>query len=166
MWQVHTEKLSWFSLFLTTFGTNDPKKIRLEKNLNYFKMTRYSQRFQGVKCSNTLKLYILKALGKNRFYFFFSSSDMQKIHHLLGCSAIDINSSSNFFFKFFAFSNLICQDFYRLQIKTISSTKMLYWPEKKLKQYAWKKGVLTREKIKTSLTKILLQKVINITAFI
>ena len=161
MWQVHTEKLSWFSLFLTTFGTNDPKKIRLEKNLNYFKMTRYSQRFQGVKCSNTLKLYILKALGKNRFYFFFSSSDMQKIHHLLGCSAIDINSSSNFFFKFFAFSNLICQDFYRLQLKTISSTKKLYWLEKKLKQHVWKKVFWLEKKLKQAWQKYFYKKLLT-----
>ena len=103
------------------------QKSQTRKNLNYFKMTRYSQRFKVAKCSNTLKLYILKALSKNRFYFFFFSfSDMQKIDHLLGCSAIDINSSSTFFFKLFAFSNLICQDFYRLQLKTISSTKKLY----------------------------------------
>ena len=35
------------------------------------KMIRYSQRFQVAKCSNTSKLYTLKALSKNWFYFFF-----------------------------------------------------------------------------------------------
>ena len=59
-----------------------------KKNLNYVKMTLYSQRFlnyikwqnwlnihkrfQVLKCTNTLKLYTLKALlSKNQFYFFF-----------------------------------------------------------------------------------------------
>ena len=44
----------------------------------------------------------LKALlSKNRFYFFFSSSDMQKFQHLLGCYATSINSSFKSFFKHF-----------------------------------------------------------------
>ena len=132
------------------------QKSQTRKNLNYFKMTRYSQRFKMAKCSNTLKLYILKAL----IIFFFSSSDMQKIDHLLGCSAIDINSSSNFFFKFFAFSNLICQDFYRLQLKTISSTKKLYWLEKKLKQYAWKKVFWLEKKLKQAWQKYFCKKLL------
>ena len=51
------------------------EKIRQEKNMNYVKMTRYSQRilncskmprysqrFQLSKCLNTLKLYTLKTL--------------------------------------------------------------------------------------------------------
>ena len=64
-------------------------------------MIRYSQIFQVAKCSNTLKLYAL--LNKNRYYFFLSSSDMQKFHHLLGCHAFVINSSLISFFKVFAF---------------------------------------------------------------
>ena len=56
---------------------------------------------------------------------FFSLSDTQQSHHLLGCHATRINSSSNFFLSF---SNLICL------------TKTLSWLEKKLKQFAWKKS--------------------------
>ena len=54
------------------------------------------------KCGNTLKFYILKTLlNKNSSISFFSSSDLQKFHHLLG--SIGINSSV-FFFKCFALS--------------------------------------------------------------
>ena len=66
------------------------------------KMIRYSQRFQVAKCSNTSKLYTLKALSIGSISFLLSS-DMQKFHHLLGCDAIGINSSFIFFFKFFPF---------------------------------------------------------------
>ena len=52
-------------------------------------MTRCSQRFQVTKCFDTLKLYTLKTLLMKKF---FSSFDMQKFHHLLGCHAIGINS--------------------------------------------------------------------------
>ena len=46
------------------------------------------------KCSNTSILYTLKSLlSKNRFCFFFLSSDRQKFYHLLGFHAIGINSS-------------------------------------------------------------------------
>ena len=46
----------------------------------------------------TLKLYTLKALlNKIGSIPFFSSSDMQKFHHLLRCHAIGINSSLIFF---------------------------------------------------------------------
>ena len=58
---------------------------------------------------------------------FFISSDMQKLHHLLGCHTIGINSAL-IFFKCFAFFKFNMLD---------------------------KKAVLTREKIKTiCLTKI------------
>ena len=73
---------------------------------------------------------LLQSLGEDRFYFFFSSSDTKKIHHLLGCHASGINSSFNSFFSALRFSNLICLT---------------------------KKAVLTREKIKTNgLTKAFL----------
>ena len=46
---------------------------------------------------------LLQSLCKNRFFFFlFSSADMQKFHHVLGCHNIGINSLL-IFFKFFAF---------------------------------------------------------------
>ena len=48
-------------------------------------------------------------LSKNWFYFFFSSFDTQKFHHLLGCHAISINFSCNSFLSALRFSNLICQ---------------------------------------------------------
>ena len=61
------------------------------------------------KCSNTSISYALKSLlSKNWFYFFFSSSDMQKFDHLLGCHAIGINSSLIFFFSALDFLNLLC----------------------------------------------------------
>ena len=41
------------------------------------------------------------------FISFISSSDTKKFHHLLGYHATGINSSFNYFFKCFAFSNLI-----------------------------------------------------------
>ena len=39
---------------------------------------------------------------------FFSSSDTQKFHHLLGCQAIGINSSLIVFLSALHFSNYIC----------------------------------------------------------
>ena len=39
----------------------------------------------------------------------FSTSDMQKFHHLLGCHAIGINPSLIFFSVLFHFLNLLCQ---------------------------------------------------------
>ena len=43
------------------------------------------------------------------FICFFSSSEMQKFYHLLGCHVIRINSSFNSFLSDLRFSNLICQ---------------------------------------------------------
>ena len=67
-----------------------------------------SQKLYQFLLNTAAIFYTLKALlSKNRFYFFFSffsSSNMQKFHHLLGCHAIGINLSLMFFFKFFAFS--------------------------------------------------------------
>ena len=106
------------------FWDQSRKKIRQEKNLNYNKMTWYSKRYLNyiksmrvktarcsqrflhfIKCWNTPKLYTLKELlSKNWFYFFFSPSPgMKKSQHLLGCHAIDINSSVISFFKCFTF---------------------------------------------------------------
>ena len=49
---------------------------------------------------------LLQPLSKNRFYFFFLIFWHAKIHHLLGCHAIVINSSLIFFkgFPFFKFN--------------------------------------------------------------
>ena len=75
--------------------------------LNWFK---YSQ---GVKCPNTLVLYTTNTHFHNSLInigsvSFFSSSDTQQSHHLLGCHAIGINFSFNYFLSVLPFSNLIC----------------------------------------------------------
>ena len=56
-----------------------------------------------------IKLYQVFMLMHTHCFFFFSSSDMQKFRHLLGCHTIGINSSLVFFKCFTFFSNLICQ---------------------------------------------------------
>ena len=58
--------------------------------------------FQEAKCFNTPMSYTTGALFYNPSVkigsiYFFSSSGMQKLHHLLGCQAIGINSSLIFF---------------------------------------------------------------------
>ena len=64
------------------------------------KMISYSQIFEVLKCFNALKLSTWKGLlGKSRFYLFFSSSDTQTLHYLLGCYATSINSSLIFFWS-------------------------------------------------------------------
>ena len=81
------------------------------------KMISYSQIFEVLKCFNALKLSTLKGLlGKSRFYLFFSSSDTQTLHHLLGCYATSINSSLIFFWSSLLFSNLTCLAKKRLYI--------------------------------------------------
>ena len=55
---------------------------------------------------------------------FLSSSDMKKLHHLLACHAIRINSSFNCFLSALRFSNLI------------RFIKKLFKLEKKSRQYA------------------------------
>ena len=69
---------------------------------------------------------------------FFSSSDMQKLHHLLGKHAIDIKSSL-IFFK--------CLAFFKFTMPSQKSDKIfIHWQKKlswlvwKLKQYAWQKS--------------------------
>ena len=95
------------------FGTNVPKKsgkkkFELCQNNQIFR--KISEIYQVAKCSNSLKLYKLKVLlSKNWFHFFFSSSDMQKLHHLSGYHPIGINSLVNSFLSALTFSNLICQ---------------------------------------------------------
>ena len=65
--------LTVLNIFKYMFCNKCPKKIRQDIwTISSVKMTRYSQRSKVLKCSNTLKLYTLKALlSKNRFYFFF-----------------------------------------------------------------------------------------------
>ena len=91
------------------FGTNVPKKVRQKKEFELcqndfvftkffelYQLIRYSQRFQVPKYSHTLKLYTLKVLLNENWISFFSSSDMQKFHHLLGCYTICISSLTLF----------------------------------------------------------------------
>ena len=83
------------------------------------------------KCPNTLKLYALKPLlVKIGFVSFFSSSNMQKLYHLLGCHAIGMNSSLIFF--------LSALSFFKFTMPSQKSDNMLD-----------KKAVLIRLKIKT-----------------
>ena len=97
------------------------------KIFELYQVTRYSERFQVTKCSNTSILYMLKALlSKIDSIFFFSSPDMQKYHNLLGCYAIGINSSCNL--SALHFSNLICL------------TEKLSWLDWKLKWHVWQKS--------------------------
>ena len=81
----------------------------------------------------------LKALLSKNWFSFFSFSDAQKFHHLLGCHSIGINSSLVFFkcFAFFRFnmasqkSDNVVIDWQkktaliRLKIKIICLTKKL-----------------------------------------
>ena len=88
----------------------------------------YSQRFQVVKCSNTPKLYTLKASSvKIGSISFFSCSDMQKWHHFLGCHVIGINSSLAFFLRSLRFPNLKCQakSLIRITVSRSFSSKLL-----------------------------------------
>ena len=86
------------------FKKNQTKKIELYQNdLIFTKMWVLYQvtkrlgihkRFQVLKCANTLKLYTSKKhysvkIGSVSFYSF---SDIQKIHHLLGCHAFGTKS--------------------------------------------------------------------------
>ena len=95
----------------------------LQRLLNYIKslcvkITRYSQRFLNyIKslCNKMFQhfhiIYTLKPLlSKNRFFFsFFSSTDMEKFHHLVRYHATSINSSFSLLLRTLRFSNLICQ---------------------------------------------------------
>ena len=83
--------------------------------LNWFK--HFDQKTQITfvqKCFNTLIFYntnahtLLQPLNKNWTISFFTSSDMQKFHHLLGCHPTGINSSL-FYLSSLRFQNLICQ---------------------------------------------------------
>ena len=75
---IHKKKLKHLQIYILGHlfqKKQASKKCRLCKNDQIFtkipsvKMTRYSQRSEVVKGSNTLKLYTLKALpSKNRFY--------------------------------------------------------------------------------------------------
>ena len=80
---------SWYVL-----GCLDPKKSDKKKPLNYIKSL-------CQKCFNTYILYTIDALkallSKDWFYFFFLISDKKKLHHLLACHTISINSSFNSF---------------------------------------------------------------------
>ena len=67
---------------------------------------------------------------------FFSSWNVQKLHHLLGCHAIAINSSLLFFSIALCFSYLMCHG----HSLTIWLTKKLSWWDWKLKQFAWQKS--------------------------
>ena len=67
---------------------------------------------------------------------FFSSWNMQKLHHLSGCHAIVINSSLLFFSIALCFSYLMCHG----HSLTIWLTKKLSWWDWKLKQFAWQKS--------------------------
>ena len=105
--------------------------------------------FLGQNCLGTSKLYTTDALKallcKNRFYFFISFSDTQKLHHLLGCHAIGINSSRILLYKCFPFfkfnmpiqasDNILDKNavLIRLKIKVNCLTKKLFWLQKKFK---------------------------------
>ena len=75
---------------------------------------------------STKNEYMLALLNKNRLYFFFLSSHIHKIHHVLGCHAIGDNFSL-IFFKFFAFLKFKMPSqknvLIRLKIKIICLTK-------------------------------------------
>ena len=78
------------------FGTFVPKSEKKKKKKNY------SQRFVNyVKCHKDLNIHNLCTLkrysAKMGCISFFSSSGMQKLHHLLGCHATGINFSLLFF---------------------------------------------------------------------
>ena len=94
---------------------------------SYQMFTKISELYQVTKCSiSILTLDTLKALlRENPFCFFFSSSDIQKFHHLLGCHANGINSPHLSFFKYFAFFNKKAV-LIRLKIKTIRHDKKLF----------------------------------------
>ena len=82
-----------------------------KKVMNYFKslyqidlniLKHFEQKNQTIKFVNKMFQYLhivyywhapLQPLSKNRFYFFFSSSDKQIFHHLLGCCSIGIYSA-------------------------------------------------------------------------
>ena len=108
--------LIYFGQNISYFGTNVPKKIRQEKNVELYKITRYSQRFLNYIKTLSDKMfqysqivYTQKALpSKNRFYFF-SSSDKQKFNHLVGCYTLSINPSFHSFLSALLFSDLIYQ---------------------------------------------------------
>ena len=90
--------------------------------------------YQVFMCQNVL---ILPYYIHEKYYSvkigsisFFSSSDMQKFHHLLGCHTIGINATLIIFFKCFAFFKFSLLDkkavLIRLKIKTIRLTKKLF----------------------------------------
>ena len=74
--RIDTFPNTYFGIFVPK--KSDQKRFELCQNDQIFtkissvKMTRYSQRSEVTKCSNTRKIYTLKTLlSKNWFYFFF-----------------------------------------------------------------------------------------------
>ena len=91
--------LNWFKYFEVFWPKKSDKKIHTQCYVP--------------KCFNTSILYTIDAHFYNPsvkigFASFFSSSDTQKFHHLLGSHTIGINSSFNSFLSALCFSNLIC----------------------------------------------------------
>ena len=105
------------------------QKDQMRKIVNYIKsscmifcakVTRYSKMFlKYIKSSSVILYgkmfqyfqivyYWCTLLCKNWFYFFFSSSEMQKFQYLLGCQTIGI-TSSNIFLGALRFLNLLCK---------------------------------------------------------
>ena len=120
-------KRNW-NIFKYTFSNICPKPW--EKIKEVVKITLYSRRFlnyfKWLDIHKDFKLQNVPILT-NCGSIFFSSSDMRKFHHLLGCYAIDVNSSLIIFLSSLCFSNLICWG------------KNLSWLDWKLKHYAWQK---------------------------
>ena len=77
--------LNCFKYFETFWLRKSDKKIHFSLKMFQYLHIAYYQ--------HTL----LQPLSKNRFYFFFLISWHTKLHHLLGCHAIGINSSLVFF---------------------------------------------------------------------
>ena len=82
-------------------------KLKKEKKFNYSQI--FLDYIKYDKDFNTLKSYTLKSLLSKKRFFFFSSSDTHKFHHLLRCHTTGVNYSFISFLDFLHFSNLLCQ---------------------------------------------------------
>ena len=124
------------------------KNIWTRKPDNKIHTQFFVPRFFNTPISYTTNTHFYNPLVKIVSTTFFSSSGMQKFHHLKGCHAIDINSLFHSFLSALHFLNLICLTLkavlIRLKIRITFVIKKLFQLETKFKNILDKKAFLNK----------------------